>query len=61
MAKMAIYLLKRPTSVMNREIGELFHGLTCSSISKANQMLTVVMAGDRSLSFSLTVEEASGA
>jgi len=46
---MAIYLLKRHTSVMNREIGELFEGLTYSGVSKANQRFTVRMAGDRSL------------
>jgi chromosomal replication initiation ATPase DnaA len=46
---MAIYLLKRHTSGMNREIGELFEGLTYSGVSKANQRFTVRMAGDRSL------------
>ena len=45
----AIYLLKRHTSVMNREIGELFEGLTYSGVSKANRRFTVRMAGDRSL------------
>ena len=45
----AIYLLKRHTSVMNREIGELFDGLSYSGVSKANQRLTVRMTGDRSL------------
>ena len=44
-----IYLLKRHTSVMNREIGGLFEGLTYSGVSKANQRFTVRMAGDRSL------------
>jgi REP element-mobilizing transposase RayT len=46
---MAIYLLKRHTSVMNREIGELFEGLTYSGVSKANQRFTARMAGDGSL------------
>jgi putative transposase len=46
---MGIYLLKRHTSVMNREIGELFHGLSYSGVSKANRRLTVRMTGDRSL------------
>ena len=45
----AIYLLKRHTSGMNREIGELFEGLTYSGVSKANQRFTVRMAGDRFL------------
>lgn len=46
---MAIYLLKRHTCVTNREIGELFEGLTYSGVSKANQRFTMRMAGDRSL------------
>jgi len=32
---MAIYLLKRHTSVMNRQIGELSQGLTYSGVSRA--------------------------
>jgi chromosomal replication initiation ATPase DnaA len=55
---MAIYILKRHTSVMNREIGELFEGLTYSGVSKANQRFTVRMAGDRFLR--KTVEKITG-
>ncbi len=46
---MAIYLLKRHTCVMNRQIGDLFRGLTYSGVSKANQRFSVRMSGDRSL------------
>jgi len=46
---MAIYLLKRHTSAMNREIGKLFEGLTYSGVSKVNQRFTMRMARDRSL------------
>jgi putative transposase len=46
---MAIYLLKRHTSIMNRQIGELFEGLTYSGVSKANQRFSVRVSGDRSL------------
>jgi putative transposase len=46
---MTIYLLKRHTSVMNRQIGDLFEGLTYSGVSKANQRFSVRMSGDRSL------------
>jgi REP element-mobilizing transposase RayT len=46
---MAIYLLKRHTSVLNRQIGELFEGLTYSGVSKANQRFSMSMSGDRSL------------
>jgi chromosomal replication initiation ATPase DnaA len=45
----AIYILKRHTSVKNREIGELFEGLTYSGVSRANQRFSVDMAGDRIL------------
>ena len=45
----AIYLLKRNTSVMNRHIGELFEGLSYSGVSKANQRFSIRMSGDRSL------------
>jgi putative transposase len=46
---MAIYLLKRHTSFLNRQIGELFEGLTYSGVSKANQRFSTRMSGDRSL------------
>lgn len=46
---MAIYLLKRHTSFLNRQIGELFEGLTYSGVSKANQRFSMRMSGDRSL------------
>jgi putative transposase len=46
---MAIYLLKRHTSAMNRQIGDLFEGLTYSGVSKANQRFSVRLSGDRSL------------
>lgn len=46
---MAIYLLKRHTSVMNRQIGELFEGLTYSGVSKANQRFSVRISEERSL------------
>ena len=46
---MAIYLLKRHTSLLNRQIGELFEGLTYSGVSKANQRFSTRMSGDRSL------------
>ena len=46
---MAIYLLKRHTSALNRQIGELFEGLTYSGVSKANQRFSMRMSGDRSL------------
>lgn len=46
---MAIYLLKRHTSVLNRQIGDLFEGLTYSGVSKANQRFSMRMSGDRSL------------
>jgi putative transposase len=46
---MAIYLLKRHTSVLNRQIGEFLEGLTYSGVSKANQRFSVRMSRDRSL------------
>jgi len=46
---MAIYLLKRHTSGLNRQIGEFFEGLTYSGVSKANQRFSMRMSGDRSL------------
>ena len=46
---MAIYLLKRHTFVLNRQIGELFEGLTYSGVSKANQRFSMRMSGDRAL------------
>ncbi len=46
---MVIYLLKRHTSFLNRQIGELFEGLTYSGVSKANQRFSMRMSGDRSL------------
>jgi hypothetical protein len=55
---MAIYLLKRHTSVMNRQIGDLFEGLTYSGVSKANQRFSVRISEDRSLR--KAVEKISG-
>ena len=46
---MAIYLLKRNTSVMNRQIGELFQGLTYSGVSKANHRFSLRISEDREL------------
>jgi len=46
---MAIYLLKRHTFLMNRQIGELFQGLTYSGVSKANRRFSLRMSEDRGL------------
>jgi chromosomal replication initiation ATPase DnaA len=46
---MAIYLLRRHTSIMNRQIGELFQGLTYSGVSKANHRFSLPMSEDRDL------------
>lgn len=46
---MAIYLLKRYTSVMNRQIGELFQGLSYSGVSKANHRFSLRLSEDREL------------
>jgi putative transposase len=46
---MAIYLLKRYTSLMNRQIGELFQGLTYSGVSKANQRFSLRLSRDKDL------------
>jgi chromosomal replication initiation ATPase DnaA len=46
---MAIYLIKRHTPVMNRQIGELFQGLTYSGVSKANHRFSLRMSEDRDL------------
>jgi hypothetical protein len=46
---MAIYLLKRHTSVVNRQIGDLFQGLSYSGVSKANHRFSVRMSQDKDL------------
>ncbi len=55
---MAIYLIKRHTSVMIRQIGELFQGLTYSGVSKANHKFSLRMSEDRDLR--KTVEKITG-
>jgi hypothetical protein len=54
---MTIYFLKRHTSVMNRQIGELFQGLTYSGVCKANHGFSLRMSEDSDLK--KTVEKIS--
>jgi len=56
---MAIYLLKRQTSVTNRQIGDPFQGLTYSGVSKANHRFSLRMSEDKELR--KTVERITGA
>jgi chromosomal replication initiation ATPase DnaA len=46
---MAIYLLKRQTSVTNHQIGEFFQELTYSGVSKANHRFSLRMSEDQEL------------
>jgi hypothetical protein len=44
---MAIYLLKRHTSVTKHQIGDLFQGLTYSGVFKANHRFSLQMSETR--------------
>jgi chromosomal replication initiation ATPase DnaA len=46
---MAIYLLKKLTSIRNNEIGNLFGGLRYSAVPKANTKFSQTMISDRKI------------
>jgi chromosomal replication initiation ATPase DnaA len=46
---LAIYLMKRFTGMTNRQIGELFGGLSYSAIAKVHQRLSAKLRNDQSL------------
>ena len=50
----AIYLIKERTGTTNREIGELFSGLTHSAIAKIYRKMMKDMRGDRKLRRKIT-------
>ncbi|MEE8329451.1 MAG: transposase [Thermodesulfovibrionia bacterium] len=47
--KIAIYLLKKHTGVTNREIGEIFGGLSYSAVSRGNERFQTQLQKDRKL------------
>ena len=47
--KLAIYLLKRHTALTNRQIGQMFGGLTYSAVSKTYQRFSARLRDDRRL------------
>jgi REP element-mobilizing transposase RayT len=47
--KIAIYLMKKHTGTINREIGEIFEGLTHSAVSRANERFQTQLQKDRKL------------
>jgi chromosomal replication initiation ATPase DnaA len=48
-----IYLLKRQTAVGNREVGEVFDGLSCSAVAKICQRFGKRLQDHRGLSLAL--------
>ena len=45
----AIYLMKKWTSITNKQIGDLFGGLSFTAVSKANQRFIMRMKKDRNI------------
>jgi chromosomal replication initiation ATPase DnaA len=46
---MVIYLMKRQTAAINRDVGEMFGGLTCSAVAKICQRFGKKMQADEEL------------
>jgi len=45
----AVYLIKKWTSVTNGQIADMFGGVTCSAIAKTNERFSVKIMKDRTL------------